>query len=465
MKAPQWRQNVLLVTDDPEIKMAIAPAFGEETNLITAQNTDEALGMLHEGLIQVVIIDAKTTNPNRNYYEQYYDEKDVIPYIELSQYANQVNLGCTIILLVNKLLAREGDFTRKCGAVLTMDRKNILINRMVYLIEVLRKRTFRTILSHDVTLGATFSVDLYHHLSLSNRYLVLLPAGEPFNIDKKTKIKDSHIRHLYVQESELGSFLSRLRQTNESLLFSDNLASIRNQYRQMLIQLFDLSTDGMIHSGKDIYSKGMDIIGHLEKLIDRFPDVETCLRELPYPRWSAIAHSINCTIYTIIFAKICKLANYKEIAFAAMIHNIGFSEINQKIIRKKEADLTPIELEEYKKHVSISIEILRIKFVPFTPLIEKIILHHHENFDGTGFPDGMSGENLPMECALVSILSSFDYFNTARAGEKPITPQAAWDLLKKSHGDSTALNKKFHPKLLLKLDEWFQQTYGSAPAQ
>lgn len=457
MKAPQWRQNVLLVSDDLEIKLAIAPAFGDETNFINVQNTEEALIKLQEAPVQVVIIDAKTTNQKRNYYEQYYDEKDEIPYIELSQYANQINLGCTIILLVNKLLSREGDFARKCGAVLIMDRKNILTNRMVYSIEVLRKRTFRTIISRDIPQGSIFSVDLYHHLSLSNRYLLFLQAGEPFSNDKKIKIQDSNIRHLYVKESDLGALLSGLRGTNESLLFSESLATIRNQYRQMLIQLLDLSTDGMIHSGKDIYLRGMDIVDQLEKLIDRFPDTATCLRELPYPRWSAIAHSINCALYAIIFAKYCKLDSHKEIAFAAMIHNIGFSEINQEIIRKKESDLSSKEFEEYKKHVSISIDILRKKFIPFTPLIENIILHHHENFDGTGFPSGMSGENLPLECSLVSLLSSFDYFNTARPGEKPITAQAAWERLKKSHGDSTILNKKFNPKLLAMLDEYFMR--------
>lgn len=453
MKAPQWRQTVLLVSDDPEIKHSISPAFGEETNFITVQNTEEALAKLQQAPVQVVIIDAKTTNQNRNYYEKYYDDKDEIPYIELSQFANQVNLGCTIILLVNKLLAREGDFARKCGAALIMDRKNILTNRMVYLIEVLRKRTFRTILSQDIPLESVFTVDLYHHLSMSNSYLTFLRAGDAFTKDKLDKIKESNVRHLYVLESELGAFLAGLRGTTESQLFSENLATIRNQYRQMLIHLFDLSTDGMLHSGKDIYSRGMEIIDLLEKLIDRFPDIATCLRELPYPRWSAIAHSINCGIYAIIFAKHCKFDSYKEIAFAAMIHNIGFSEINQEIIRKNERDLTPIEFDEYKKHVSISMEILRKKFIPFTPLIEKIILHHHENYDGTGFPEGLSGEGLPLECALVSVISSFDYFNMTRPGEKSVTIQVAWERLKKSHGESTLLNKKFHPKILSKLDE------------
>ena len=455
MKAPQWRQNVLLVSDDPEIKLAISSAFGSETHLTTAPNTDLAIAELDASPIQVIIIDTKTTNPDLQFYDQYYVEKDIIPFIELSQYASQLNQGLTIILLVNKLLASEGDFARKCGATLIMDRKNILISRMIYLIGVLRKRTFRTLLSRDIPVDAIFSVDLYHYLSLSERYAVFLPSGTPFSLEKKEKIEASNVRHLYVTEPDFSSFLSGIRERGGSSLFSEGLASIRNQYRQLLIQLFDISTDGMLHFGKDSYQRGLEITVQLEKLISRFPDTATCLRELPYPRWSTLGHSINCGIYAIIFSKHCHLEHHHEIAFAAMIHNIGFSEIDQDLIRKNENELTLAELEQYKKHVTISIEILRKKLMPFTPLIEQIILHHHENFDGTGFPGKFAGENLPLECGLVSILSCFDYFNTVRPGEKPITALQAWERLKSHHVNSTELNKKFHPKLLGQLDEFF----------
>jgi hypothetical protein len=455
MKAPEWRQNVLLVSADPEIKLAVFPAFGKETHFITAQSTEEAIAQLDASPIHVIIIDTKTTNPNRQFYDQYYDEKEEMLFIELSQYASQKNHGLTTILLVNKLLAKQSDFARKCGAMLIMDRKNILMNRMLYLIGILRKRTFRTILSRDIPEGSVFSVDLYHYLSLSERYAVFLQAGVPFSLEKMDKIHLSNIRHLYVQESDLGSCLSVLRGTGESLLYSESLSSIRNQYRQLLIQIFDISTDGMMHFGKEIYEKGLEITSQLEKLIARFPDSSASLRELPYPRWSGIAHSINCGIYAIIFSKHCHLEPTNEIAFAAMIHNVGFSEIDQGLLRKNETELTAEELVEYKKHVTISLELLRKKLLPFTPLIERIILHHHENFDGTGFPDGLAGENLPLECALVSILGSFDYFNTVRPGQKPTSAFEAWQLLKKHHGDATELNKKFHPKLLAQIDEFF----------
>lgn len=459
MKAPEWRQNVLLVSDDPEIKSSVFPAFGTETQFFTALNTNEAISVIDENPVQVMIIDAKTTNPSLQYYEQIFDENEQIPFIELSQYASQINNGVTIILLVNKLRAKDGDFARKCGAVLIMDRKEILLNRMVYLIEVLRKRTFRTILSRDIPDGTTFPVDIYSYLARANRYVIFHPAGEAFTHEKKEKIKTLHTRHLYVMEKDLSSFLSSLRGQSESQTFSESLSSIRNQYRQLLIQIFDLSTDGILIFGKDLSDKGMELISQLEKLIDRFPNVSEAMNELPYPRFSTMAHGLNCAMYALIFSRHCGFENRQEIAFASLIHNIGFSELAPDLMRKSETELSKEEFEQYKKHVFLSMDLMKKKLFPLTPTMEKIILFHHENYDGTGFPEGQAGSNIPLEVALVSILGSFDYFNTVRPNEKALSPTEAWLKLREHHNEATMLNRKFNPALLVEIDDFFLNNF------
>lgn len=456
MRAPSWHQNVLLVSDDTEIVNVISPAFGEETTLMVVSNTQLAMKELNKNSIQVMIIDAKMTNPVQNYYEKYFDEKEEIPFIELSQFACQLNLGVTIILLINKLLVREGEFARKCGATLIMDRKEIQINRMIYLIGVLRKRTFRTILTRDISINKTFSVDLYYFLSLSNRYAPYLLKGTPFTIEKLKKIASSNIRHLYVQEDDLHCFLSEVKKvSNRELYYSETLAAIRKNYRQWIIQVFDFSSDGIVMFGKELFDKGIEIVKELENLINSFPDPITCLQELPYPRWSIIAHSMNCGIYSLIFSKECNIEPRHEIAFAAMIHNLGFAEIDQTILKKDESSLTITEFEEYKKHIEYTINILKKKLFPLTPLMEKIILHHHENYDGTGFPSALVGSSLPLPVALVSIVSSFDYYNTVKPKTSPLSPFQAWQRLREDHSEKTMLNTKFHPQILSIIDNFF----------
>lgn len=455
MKAPQWRQHVLLVSDDPEMKASIFPAFGPESQFFTAPNKDEAMAKVDQRPVQVLIIDVKTTDPSQTYYDQIFDDKEPLAFIELSQYASQVNQGLTIILLVNKLRAKDGEIARRCGAVLIMDRKALLLNRMIYLIEILRKRTFRTILTRDLPEGAVFPVDIYSHLSLANRYVHFLPAGDPFSQEKKEKLQSTHTRHLYVQEKDLHAFLQALRERGVGETYSEALASIRHQYRQMIVKFFDLSTDGMLVYGKELFQSGMDLIAQLENLIDSFPTTKEALSELPYPRFSSIAHGLNCAMYALIFARHCRFENAHEIALSALIHNLGFSEIDQRLIRQNEADLSEDELKEYQKHVFYTMETLRKKLYPTTPLMEQIFLLHHENYDGSGFPQRLKGPSIPKEVALISIIGSFDYFNTVNPNTKPLSPFEAWQKLRQFHNERSALAQKFNPALLLDIDQFF----------
>ncbi len=443
MKLPGWRQEVLLVSEDAEIKEAVASAFGAETELKVVPHSEEAIQFIDTVAVHVLIIDTKTIRDGES-----------VSFLELSQYAAQKNQGLTIILLVNKLLARESDFARKCGAALIMDRMNISIHRMTYVIRVLRKRTFRTLLSRDIDTDAVLPIDVYHYLPMNERFAVFLPAGSPFSRKKRENLHQSGVRHLYVRESDFESAISVLRATH-AFQYSEELASIRNYYRQFLMHFFDISTDGMIHFGKELHDQGMEIVARLERLIDRFRDPASCLKELPYPRWSALAHGINCAIYALLFSDHCQFARRREIAFAALVDNIGLSEVGQAILLKKEADMEPEELTQYQKHVQISMDVLRIKQVPFSPFIEEIILHHHENYDGTGFPHGVSGSAFSIEAGLLSLVGSFDYFNTVQPGEKPISALEAWLLLKTHHSQSTRLGCKFHPVLIEELDSFF----------
>jgi response regulator RpfG family c-di-GMP phosphodiesterase len=211
----------------------------------------------------------------------------------------------------------------------------------------------------------------------------------------------------------------------------------------------------MIIFGKEMYSKGMEIIQQLEELINRFPDMSDAIIELPYPRFSSLAHSVNCAIYALIFSRYYRFENAGEIALAALLHNIGFSELDQSLFKRNEYDLHPDELKEYKNHPQLSMDLLKRKFLPFTPLIEQIITSHHENYDGTGFPDRLEGKDIPLPVALVSLIGSFDYFNTVKPNGKPISVSEAWLRLRDYHNDSTSQNRKFNPSLIVALDEFF----------
>jgi len=101
----------------------------------------------------------------------------------------------------------------------------------------------------------------------------------------------------------------------------------------------------------------------------------------------------------------------KEIEHAASIHDIGKIGIDENIL-KKNGRLTPAEYTEIKKHPAIGIRI--VQSVPFLEDAMPVILYHHERFDGTGYPEGIRGEKIPLFARIVIIADAVDAMMSAR---------------------------------------------------
>src|ERR1700728_4293223 len=100
-----------------------------------------------------------------------------------------------------------------------------------------------------------------------------------------------------------------------------------------------------------------------------------------------------------------------EIEVAALLHDIGKIGIADAILNKP-AKLTVEEYEVMKKHPEFGWAVLRQ--VPGMERASLMILHHHENFDGTGYPGGLKGEEIPMGSRIVSGIDAFDAMVSTR---------------------------------------------------
>jgi HD-GYP domain-containing protein (c-di-GMP phosphodiesterase class II) len=100
-----------------------------------------------------------------------------------------------------------------------------------------------------------------------------------------------------------------------------------------------------------------------------------------------------------------------DMEVAALLHDIGKIGIADAILNKP-AKLTPEEYEVMKKHPEFGWAVLRQ--VPGMERASLMILHHHENFDGTGYPGGLKGEEIPMGSRIVAVIDAFDAMVSTR---------------------------------------------------
>ncbi len=127
------------------------------------------------------------------------------------------------------------------------------------------------------------------------------------------------------------------------------------------------------------------------------------------------------------------------IEYAAILHDIGKIGIEDRILGKKDK-LTDKEYERIKEHPVIGAGI--IESIEFLKKCSKMVLYHHERFDGNGYPEGLKGEEIPKYSRLLSIVDSYDAMNSDRPYRKKLSPQ---DILKELEKES---GKQFDPKMI-----------------
>ena len=152
-------------------------------------------------------------------------------------------------------------------------------------------------------------------------------------------------------------------------------------------------------------------------------------------------HSRKVSRYAVALAESLGLPSEKVavISTAALLHDIGKIGIFDEVL-KKAGKLNPEEWELIKSHPKLSATI--VGHVPsLTPCLP-IILHHHERWDGAGYPSGLKGEAIPLGARMLAIADAFDAMTSARPYRGPMSYREALDELKRCSG------KQFDPDLI-----------------
>jgi putative nucleotidyltransferase with HDIG domain len=153
-------------------------------------------------------------------------------------------------------------------------------------------------------------------------------------------------------------------------------------------------------------------------------------------------HSMRVVSFTLKLAELMRIEDpnvLKIYEYGALLHDIGKIGIPDAILRKP-SDLTAAEWLVMKRHPSIGYNLLRrIKFLESSALI---VLHHHEAFDGSGYPDGLVGENIPLGARIFNVADAIDAMTSDRPYQKALPLRRAADELKKNSG------RQFDPQIV-----------------
>ncbi|MDR2578484.1 MAG: HD domain-containing protein [Chitinispirillales bacterium] len=147
-------------------------------------------------------------------------------------------------------------------------------------------------------------------------------------------------------------------------------------------------------------------------------------------------HILRIANYSVFIAKLYGFTQDKleQIELAAPMHDVGKIGIKDCIMLKN-GKLTEFEFNEMKRHTTIGADILKNPDTPVLESAQLIALCHHEKWNGRGYPNGISGTDIPIEARIVAICDTFDALTSWRPYKEPYPIEVSCGIIKKGRGE------------------------------
>lgn len=167
---------------------------------------------------------------------------------------------------------------------------------------------------------------------------------------------------------------------------------------------------------------------------------------------TTVGHSAKVRELAVALAKAAGLSEsyISTLESASFLHDIGKLGIPESTLNKT-GSLSAQEYEDFKRHPVIGAEILSV--VSSFGLLSDIVKHHHERFDGSGYPDGLKGDNIPIGARILAIADTFASLISKRSYRFAKDPFEALEMIRANAG------KQFDPDLVESLEKVIRRKY------
>ena len=188
----------------------------------------------------------------------------------------------------------------------------------------------------------------------------------------------------------------------------------------------------------------MESLSHslIESVFDN-KDALSCLTMIKNTDQYLLEHSINCSVLSGIF---CKFLGYdrdiiEQVSLGTLLMDVGMSALPEEI-RNNVDEFTQDDWEVMKTHVEMGVDLVE-QCGEISDLSLRIIQEHHERIDGSGYPRGLSGDQISEFSQIAAIVDAYDAMTSNRSHKNSITPAQALKRLKQTENLDQGLVKQF----------------------
>ena len=228
-----------------------------------------------------------------------------------------------------------------------------------------------------------------------------------------TEIKEfhfSHIKQVGYKSIYVVDDLEAVMDMNGHIISEKTRATtpieLKNTYKKLMSPNKITISDGK----KDLSELAGSLLRQVNHRLEAPPDILDLKRQDDY----LYQHAINVTAYAILIGQRMQYHQIKmfDLALSALLYDFGMQFIDPEILNKP-GELDESEYDEVKKHTGLGFRHLSRECF-MKGIVSAVALQHHERYDGSGYPNGMSGENIHEYSRIVAVCDFYDAYTSDR---------------------------------------------------
>jgi HD-GYP domain-containing protein (c-di-GMP phosphodiesterase class II) len=279
-------------------------------------------------------------------------------------------------------------------------------------------------------------------LKEKERFVRIFPRGDHLSEFDLSSFKTKYLQ-LYVPESQRHLYMQSLVKSG-AYTDVEKANVLKSSALNYLNQIFDKNKEFNTEVLSQSIEGCREVVELMVDVLDDYSidDLKGLIGDLSFHDFYTYDHSINVSMYCIsIYKTLFPNAPRTEIVHAGLgglLHDLGKIKIPTSILNNP-GGLSQEEYEQIKKHPGFGIELLlsgqvKVQASIDLSIIARVVHEHHENVDGTGYPNKLKGEDIHLMAKVCTIADFFDALTTKRSYNQIITVAEAANVMRKFRG-------------------------------
>lgn len=265
--------------------------------------------------------------------------------------------------------------------------------------------------------------DIFVFLPMNNKAILYMEKDSAMDAAHIKKFKENTHYALYVRRADVKAYQDYARDQlkavgeNTKLNELEKSKEIGSRLNGLMSSFFD----------EEEYSEdeGKQLLENLKAIVTDEDPSKKDITSFASEKMTTASHSHNVSAYCYMFGMAMGLGDGQSLRLGGLLHDIGISELPMEIQRNLPGNLLKEEFQKFKIHPLLARASIEKKKLHIKPEVLEMIMYHHEHTDGTGYPTGKKGSDIPKYAKVCAFANEFDKLTSIRPGHPQLTPKEA----------------------------------------